>query len=40
MSGFHTGSTMPGVLRVPLERGLFTILGGPQVGPKSVSGIG
>lgn len=40
MSGFHTGSTMPGVLKVPMERGLFIILVSPQVEPQSVRGTG
>lgn len=30
MAGFHTRNTMLGVLKVPKERVLFTILGGPQ----------
>lgn len=38
MAGFHTRNTMLGVLKVPKERVLFTILGGPQVGHKSVGG--
>lgn len=39
MSGFYTGSTMPRVLKVPMERGLFIILGSPQVGTQSVRGV-
>lgn len=35
MSGFHTRSTMPGMLKVPLERVLLTIVGDPQIGHKS-----